>query len=119
MICKLKTLLARSCRLAAAFGYAVLLAATTSCTQDLPAPNAADVTRRSSLDRTSTLIDLEQGRELYRSRCGSCHALRNPLSLGPDAWVGQVRDMRENKGVHLSPEDARRITAYLVAVSSR
>jgi len=113
------TSLAERCRVAAALGYALLLAAATSCTQDLPTHNAADVTRRSALDRSITLSDLDQGRELYRSRCGSCHALRDPLSLGPEAWALQVRDMQEKKGVHLSSEEARRITAYLVAVSSR
>ena len=80
----------------------------------------ADVTRpRGRLDSASTLSDLQEGRELYRSRCGSCHALRDPTSLQPESWIEQVRDMREKKGVRLSSDEARRITAYLLAVSSR
>ena len=98
----------------------VLVCAAAACTTGLPQPNAADLARsRGRLDSVSTLSDLEEGRELYRSRCGSCHALRDPMSLQPESWIEQVRDMREKKGVRLSPDEARRITSYLVSISSR
>jgi mono/diheme cytochrome c family protein len=65
------------------------------------------------------LAELQEGRRLYSARCGSCHALRDPLSLPPSAWGEQVNDMRSKRGVRLSAAEAEQITDYLVAISSR
>jgi len=85
----------------------------------LPEPNAADAARISALFAGSDVRNLEQWRTLYVSRCGSCHALRDPASETPAGWRREVRDMREKKSVHLSDDEERGITAYLVAISSR
>jgi mono/diheme cytochrome c family protein len=104
------------------FEFASLLAAfaLAACASALPPlPSAADATRVQARFTGSSVESLREGRTLYLARCGSCHALRDPSSLPPDAWAGEVRDMRTSKGVRLNPEDEQRITAYLVAVSSR
>jgi cytochrome c5 len=103
------------------FKFVLLLAASAlaACASALPPlPSAADATRVQARFTGSSVESLREGRTLYVGRCGSCHALRDPSSLPPDAWAGEVRDMRA-KGVRLNSEDEQRITAYLVAVSSR
>jgi mono/diheme cytochrome c family protein len=85
----------------------------------LPEPNNADVARAEARFGHADLAQLQEGRRLYLARCGTCHALREPLSLEPDAWVAQVHDMRVNKGAHISPTEETRIDEYLVSISSR
>ena len=85
----------------------------------LPRPNAADAARLRGKGAELGLQDLELGRALYSSRCGSCHALRDPASERPEAWGGEVHEMRAKKGVRLSDDEEERITAYLVSISSR
>ncbi|MEP7051127.1 MAG: cytochrome c [Pseudomonadota bacterium] len=121
LICEASAVAARALRLSVqALSYLVFACAACACASALAVPNAADVTRpQSHLNGVSTLSDLQQGRELYQARCGSCHALRDPMSLQPESWAAQVRDMRDKKGVRLSATEARQITAYLTAISSR
>ena len=101
-------------RRAATLVGALLGLAVGACEVSLPVPNTADAARTKSSVR-----DLELGRGLYGSRCGSCHALRDPVSIAPKAWSAEVNDMRTKNGVHLSDDEAQRITDYLVSISSR
>ncbi|HEY2409289.1 MAG TPA: cytochrome c [Polyangiaceae bacterium] len=90
-----------------------------ACTEGMPHATSADASRVAARFPQSSANSLEEGRLLYLTHCGSCHALREPSSLAADAWPARVDDMQKSQGVHLSNEDARSITAYLVAVSSR
>ena len=83
-----------------------------------PLPSAADATRVQGRFAGSNVESLREGRSLYVARCGTCHALRDPASLSADAWPEQVHDMRI-KGARMSDEEEQRITAYLMAISSR
>ena len=99
--------------------FFVLASATLGCGAGLPPlPSAADATRVQDRFAGSSVESLRFGRTLYVARCGSCHALRDPASLPSQAWGQEVRDMRA-KGMHLSAQEEQRITAYLVAISSR
>src|SRR5256885_30103 len=51
-------------------------------------------------DPEASLADLQRGRITYSRRCGSCHALREPGSVAPEAWGGMVEKMRKTEGVH-------------------
>ena len=97
----------------------VLVGGATACEATLPQANAADAARVAARFGNPSLSELQQGRSLYLARCGTCHALRDPRSESAEAWSAQVRDMRTNKGVLLSPDEERRITAYLVSISAR
>jgi len=106
-------------RARAGIRWSVLVLALSACEASLPRPVASDAARLGGNFAGSSVADLEQGRTLYSSRCGSCHALRAPATETPDAWRVEVHEMRSKKGVHLSDDEERRITAYLVSISSR
>jgi mono/diheme cytochrome c family protein len=48
-----------------------------------PEPVAADAARAAPHFPGVTLSELQQGRSLYMSRCGGCHALKRPVELPP------------------------------------
>jgi cytochrome c5 len=93
--------------------------ALSACEASLPQPLAADAARLGGSLAGTSVHELELGRTLYSSRCGSCHALRDPASEMPEAWRAEVHEMRSKKGVRISDDEERRITAYLVSISSR
>ena len=41
------------------------------------------------------LEDLMQGRELYKTHCGSCHALHLPSEFTKDKWVKVLNKMQK------------------------
>ncbi len=84
----------------------------------MPQPTAADASRGSAHFPDLTLSELSQGRSLYVSRCGSCHALKRPAELPPAQWQVEVSDMRTKNGVKLSDEEARAIVRYLTVAAS-
>jgi len=97
----------------------LLALALSGCEAGLPQPNAADAARLDGRFGQTNVPELEHGRTLYSSRCGSCHALREPGSEKPDAWREEVHEMRAKKGVRMSDDEERLITAYLISISSR
>lgn len=96
-------------------GFVLALA---GCSQSLPEPNAAHVAALVARGEKVELGELERGRSLYVSRCSSCHALKEPRQLSPDAWVTAMRKMETDEGVVLEKREALAIERYLVAVSS-
>jgi len=97
----------------------LLAPALAGCEAGLPQPNAADAARLDGRLAPISVHDLEHGRTLYSSRCSSCHALREPGSEKPAAWREAVHEMRAQKGVRMSDDEERLITAYLISISSR
>jgi cytochrome c5 len=93
---------------------ALLATALAACGgSSLPRPTAADASRGAAHFPDLTLAELEQGRSLYVSRCGSCHSLKPPSELAPQQWDQEVTEMREKNGVKLSDAEARAIVRYL------
>jgi cytochrome c5 len=84
----------------------------------IPQPTAADASRGAAHFPDVTLSELEQGRSLYVSRCGSCHALKRPAELAPQQWEPEVTEMREKNGVKLSDAEARAIVRYLTVAAT-
>jgi hypothetical protein len=103
-----------------ALGVTLLLAAVLgACTgSPIPEPRVADVQRGSPHFPGVTLAELSHGRELYVSRCGSCHTLKRPLELPPEQWQVEVDDMRAKNGVKLSDAEAQAIVRYLTIEAS-
>ena len=96
------------------FAASLLLVALSACgSSAVPEPTAADASRSSAHFPGITLSELEQGRHLYMSRCGSCHALKRPSELQPEQWQAEVGEMREKNGVKLSETEAQAIVRYL------
>jgi cytochrome c5 len=84
----------------------------------IPQPTAADASRGATHFPDLTLAELEQGRGLYVSRCGSCHTLKRPAELAPQQWELEVTDMREKNGVKLSDAEAQAIVRYLTVAAT-
>jgi mono/diheme cytochrome c family protein len=97
-------------------GAALLFACAGS---PLPQPTAADVSRGASAFPDLTLDELSQGRRLYVSRCGSCHALKAPAELSASRWAEEVEAMRRENGVKLTDDEAQAIVRYLSLATTR
>jgi cytochrome c5 len=103
---------------AVGFGL-LLLAGLAACGGSaVPEPTAADAHRGSAHFPNLTLSELHQGRQLYLSRCGSCHALKRPVELQPEQWQVEVDEMRGKNGVKLSDDEARAIVRYLTIAAT-
>jgi cytochrome c5 len=83
-----------------------------------PQPTTSDASRGAAQFPDLTLAELRQGRTLYLSRCGSCHALKPPGELQPQQWQAEVSEMREKNGVKLSDTEAQAIVRYLAVASA-
>jgi cytochrome c5 len=84
----------------------------------VPVPTAADASRGSAHFPGLTLNELNHGRQLYLSRCGSCHALKRPAELSAERWQTEVLEMREKNGVKLSEDETQAIIRYLSVAAS-
>jgi cytochrome c5 len=101
--------------------FAVLLAAAAlgACGGSaVPEPTVADASRGSAHFPDLTLSELQHGRTLYVSRCGSCHSLKRPAELPPEQWQKEVSDMRDKNGVKLSDAEAQAIVRYLAVAAT-
>ena len=93
---------------------ALLTAALAACAASpYPEPVAADAARAAPHFPGVPLKELQQGRSLYMSRCGGCHALKRPVELPPAQWQVEVAEMRSKNGVKLSDAEAQAIVRYL------
>lgn len=98
---------------------APFLAALVACgSAAVPEPTAADASRGSAHFPDLTLNELHQGRQLYLSRCGTCHVLKRPAELPAEQWQVEVDEMRGKNGVKLSDDEARAIVRYLAVAAS-
>jgi mono/diheme cytochrome c family protein len=84
----------------------------------VPEPTVADANRGSAHFPDLTLSELQQGRTLYVSRCGSCHTLKRPTELPPEQWQKEVGEMRDKNGVKLSDAEAQAIVRYLAVAAT-
>jgi hypothetical protein len=78
---------------------------SSSGTSSLYTPTAADATT------TATLTDLQQGRSLYISNCGSCHGLYSPDDYTSSQWKSIMTSMGPKAG--LSASDNLLVTKYV------
>ncbi len=98
---------------------AMLLACLAACGGNaVPQPTVADASRGSAHFPDVTLGELNQGRTLYLSRCGSCHVLKRPAELPPEQWQVEVSEMRNKNGVKLSDVEAQAIVRYLTIAAT-
>lgn len=103
----------------AALVTALFVATLAACSGSaVPRPSAADAVRGSAHFPDLTLAQLNEGRTLYVSRCGSCHALKRPAELRPEQWQTEVLEMRDKNGVKLSDPEAQSIIRYLAVAAS-
>lgn len=78
---------------------------TMSNADPLYVPGSSDVTAN------ATLVELQQGRALYVSNCGTCHKLYLPESYGVSRWKNLLSEMAPNTS--LSPAEILLVTKYV------
>ena len=104
--------------LAAAAAVAVALALAAALGLAACAPSAPPPVTAGDAARAGTSVaQLEHGRSLYMARCSVCHLPVAPRSKPATAWPGHVAEMQTR--AHLTPDEARLVTSYLVTVASR
>ncbi len=81
-------------------------------TVQLPEPNEAMAAATPGI----TVEELTKGRDLLRVRCGNCHTPPHPRQARTPAWSATFTDM--TRRARLTPEEARRIEAYMLAGSA-
>lgn len=86
------------------------------CAAVLPFPQPTDVGAAQVRWPGTTQADLERGRSVYVSRCGSCHFLHRPSELAPGRWPGVVAKMAPR--AKLSPGESTDVVRYLVVLAA-
>jgi mono/diheme cytochrome c family protein len=97
----------------------VILLWLTACAGGRPLPLVSDADRAFAGARWPQLEpgSLERGRQLYLSKCTSCHRPVDPAKISPADWPGKIAEM--NKEKLLDETSLRLIEAYVISVSSR
>jgi hypothetical protein len=93
---------------------AILLVLAAGCGGTwIPEATDADSARVSAQWPGTTTAQLNQGRSLLLSRCGSCHQPPSPAEKVAASWPGEVQEMAVR--AKLSVDDAALVERYLVA----
>jgi hypothetical protein len=87
---------------------AILLILTfASCTTKLYTPSDANVNKR----ETASLTELQQGKEIFSTKCGRCHKLPNPEKHQPEEWTNILGKMAPK--AHLTAEQKALVFKYV------
>jgi cytochrome c5 len=62
---------------------ALLIVASVACTTQIYAPTEANVNKV----QPATLAELQQGHDLFQTKCGKCHKLPQPGKHAKDDWT--------------------------------
>jgi len=84
------------------------------------APTQEDVNRVASKFPGYTLTELNEGKALYETHCGQCHALFPPTKESEAEWQRIVPVMAKkinSKGMVLTSEKQDKILRYLITMS--
>ena len=93
-------------------GLALLAAA--GCVTPIPRPTVLDAQRAGV-----ALASLEHGRQLYVTRCGSCHRAAAPSTQTPDEWARIVAEMTADGDADLSAAEAAEVLEFLKALAAQ
>ena len=63
------------------------------------------------------MVDLEQGRGVFVSRCSNCHNLPDPAQKTAEEWPAAVDEMAAR--ARLSDQDKANVARYLASMSAR
>jgi mono/diheme cytochrome c family protein len=91
--------------------FTVILLSAIGCKKDttgsgvLYTPTSADATSN------ATLAELQQGRTLYISNCGSCHGLYSPDDYSASRWRNIMSDMTPKTS--MSSSEISLVTKYV------
>ena len=90
----------------ARWAAAALLTLLAGCASILYQPGPGDARAGTTLEM------LQEGRELYAARCGTCHALVLPERLTPEEWREKLETLQPRARIDDSQKEA--IRRYLL-----
>jgi cytochrome c5 len=76
-------------------------------------PLQTDADRMAETYPGTTLAELTEGRELFKTHCGKCHGLIKPTSLGEEKWKKMVHVMAPK--AKLGEAEEAKILKYVLA----
>lgn len=76
-------------------------------------PLQSDADRIAETYPGTTLAELTEGRDLFKSHCGSCHGLIKPTSLTEERWKKMVHVMAPK--ARLGETEEQKILKYVLA----
>lgn len=79
----------------------------TACSTKLYVPNESNVNKQ----MTATVEEMVQGRNIYSTKCSTCHKLANPESRNMMEWSGVMEKMAPK--AKLSKEEFDLVMKYL------
>lgn len=82
-----------------------LLLSLVSCSSPLYTPV------KENIPATANIEELKKGRQLYVSKCGSCHNLRLPEKFNREGWIGALEKMQPK--AKITDEEKNLILDYL------
>lgn len=95
--------------------FVIALFLVAACSSKVIKPTQSSVDRISGSFSGVTLADLEEGRNLLKTKCGTCHDLPKP-ELGPEKyWRGIVPPMAEK--AKLNEDQTSKVLQYCISVS--
>ncbi|HPR84846.1 MAG TPA: hypothetical protein PLG33_02270 [Prolixibacteraceae bacterium] len=89
-------------------GLVLMIVFSGACSSALYIPTQTDADKAGV--STESLI---QGRNLYVSKCGSCHNLHLPEQYTQEKWKEEMPEMQRK--AKISGEEAKLITSFLLA----
>ncbi|MFM1931239.1 MAG: hypothetical protein RL226_542 [Bacteroidota bacterium] len=86
-------------------------------------PTSDDLTRAQAAHPEYTMEDLQEGRRLYTTYCGSCHPLKKPASRDEQDWRQIVPSMagkanKKAKSEVITAAGTEQIIRYLTAMGT-
>lgn len=100
-------------------GIVALLLWLSACTGSRQLPLVTDVDVAFAQERWPELPagSLERGRQIYLSKCASCHRPIDPNKYTVEEWPAKIEEMNKEKRV--DAESLELIEAYILSVASR
>lgn len=91
----------------------------TYCTPKFLIPTAGDANLASEKFSGTTLTDLNNGYEIYVSRCNNCHSLKHPKTKTIQEWGKILPKMAHKAKIDLYSKDFQDLKAYIYTLHDR
>jgi cytochrome c5 len=88
--------------------FALLIVASVACTTQLYTPSEKNVNKVAP----ASLVELQQGHDLFQNKCGKCHKLPNPGKHSKDEWTKILAKMAPK--AKLSSEQSDLVYKFVV-----
>ena len=98
-----------------------LITFLTACSVKLLTPKQSDVDRVSDKFPGYSLMELKEGKEMFKDNCSKCHRLKDPQSKTEAEWREIVPKMvarAQKKSITITEKEQDAILKYLITMST-